>query len=594
MSRFKRRLAYTPLSAAVLLVLSCEREASTDGGVPDVSSPADSSARIEPDVFAADAALVGDSAAADAVAPQSTAWFEDVTEAWGLAFEREPRDGYLTFTDRAGGGVCPIDADGRPPLDLFFAMRPAGESRSRLFVASQAGGPGTSVRYTDETDARGLGEVGDALACLAFDADGDGDEDLVTLGVGTIRLFRNERDRFVDATELLEFEVDARDVYVGAAAGDVDRDGDVDLFVAGFIRFDVSRFKPGQRCGAIPCASSLYEFEGIPNLLLARGSDGRYRNVASSLAPDLARPEMTFVAGILRMSGRGSVDLWVGNDLGARYRDRVLRRGPAGVFSDVAIPLGLATNARGYGVDTMGWSQGDIDGDGELDHVASSWPGDTTAVHFCTREPDELCEERGRDVGLHLGLGAFRWGLGLGDFDLDGDLDLIEATGHLYAQEDLGTTAEEMQAPTFYENVGGRFEYRVFEPSDPLSRRGTMRGLSLVDLDDDGRLDVVMAPARGSPAVLRNVRAPAGRWLRLALRGQAAGARLEARWDGGRIVRAHPVGEGFMGNFDPRVHFGFPPEVTRVRVRVEWPSGRASESETELDRDIVIFEPTGR
>jgi len=377
-----------------------------------------------------------------------------------------------------GGGVCPIDADGRAPIDLFFAMRPTARSRSTLFVASQRG-PGADVGYANETEARGLADVGDAFACLAFDADGDGDEDLATMGPGTVRLFRNEGGVFNDASASLGLSLDPRDVYVSASAGDVDLDGDVDLYVAGFMRFDTSRFEPGERCGTIPCASSLYEFEGIRDYLLLRSADGTYRDATAELATDLLRAEMTFVTGILRMTGRGPVDLWVANDLGARYRDRVLRRTAAGRFVDVATALGLATNARGYGVDTMGWSQGDLDGDGELDHVTSSWPGDTTAAYFCTTLPggtDDFCEERGRTIGLSLGVGAFRWGLGLGDFDLDGDLDLIESTGHLYAQVDLRMTAQELQAPTFYENVGGgRLQLRVFPPGAPPAQPGTTR-----------------------------------------------------------------------------------------------------------------------
>jgi hypothetical protein len=477
-----------------------------------------------------------DAQALDASSP-STPWFEDVTESWGVRFVRDGADDYLTLTDRMGGGVCPIDVDGRAPLDLFFAMRPTATSRSRLYVASQPGGAGSDVSYGEETDARGLASVGDALACLAFDADADGDEDLLTMGVGTVQLFVNDGGLFAEATERLGLTLDPIDVYVSASAGDVDHDGDVDLYVAGFMRFDTSDIVEGERCGTIPCVSSLYEFGGIPDFLLLREPDGSYRDATASLAPDLRRDEMTFVTGILRMTGRGPVDLWVGNDLGARYRDRVLRWSDAlARYEDVGIELGLATNARGYGVDTMGWSQGDLDGDGELDFVASSWPGDTTAAYFCAPLPEggELCEDRGRLVGLSLGVGAFRWGVGLGDLDLDGDLDLMEATGHLYAQEDLRRTADELQAPTLYENTGaGMLALRAFPEGDALSVRATLRGLSLVDLDDDGRLDVVMAPARGAPRILRNVREPAGHFVRIALAGQSGGARLSITWSGG-------------------------------------------------------------
>ena len=561
-----------------------------------LDAPSAIDAPSEPDALALDARLEPplDAPEEDAFVVRAP-WFEDVTERWGVRFVRDGADDYLTLTDRMFGGVCPIDADGRAPLDLFFAMRPTATSRSRLYVASQAGGPGTEVTYTDDTDARGLAVVGDALGCLAFDADADGDEDLLATGVGSVELFVNEGGVFTEATDRLGLALDPIHVYASAAAGDVDHDGDVDLYVAGFMRFDTSGIAEGARCGAIPCVSSLYEFEGIPDLLLLRETDGSYRDATAALAPDLRRDEMTLANGILRMTGAGPVDLWVGNDLGARYRDRVLRWSDSlGRYEDVGIEVGLATNARGYGVDTMGWAQGDLDGDGELDFVASSWPGDTTAAYFCAPLPEgvELCEDRGRFVGLSLGVGAFRWGLGLGDLDLDGDLDLVEATGHLYAQEDLRGTDEELQPPTLYENTGGgALVLRAFPEGDALAVRTTQRGLSLVDLDDDGRLDVVMAPARGAPRILRNVREPVGHFLRVALAGQSGGARLSITWAGGRVVRAHPIGEGFLGNFDPRVHVGLPAEVERVDVEVRWPSGAVSVvRDVSVDAEVTVAE----
>ncbi len=522
-------------------------------------------------------------------------WFVDVTRAWGIDFVRDSVEDYETLSDRMGGGVCPIDADGVAPLDLVFAMRRTSTSHTRLYVGRWTSGPGSAVTYTDETEARGL-VGGDVLACLAFDADADGDEDLALMGPGTVQRFDNEGGQFTEVTASLGLSLDPIDVYVGAAAGDVDHDGDVDLYVAGFMRFDTSHLEPGERCGAIPCRSSLYAFDGIGDFLLLREDDGSYRDATATMAPDLLRDEMTFVPAIVRMTGRGPVDLWVGNDLGARYRDRVLRWDESrGAYADVGIELGLATNARGYGVDTMGWSQGDVDGDGELDFITSSWPGDTTAAHFCTSSEShgDFCEDRGRTIGLSLGVGSFRWGVGLGDLDLDGDLDLIEATGHLYSQEDLRRTAEELQPPNLYENEGdGTLARRVYPEGDALAVRSSLRGLTLVDLDDDGRLDVVMAPSRGEPRVLHNVRESEGHFVRVVLDGQSAGAHLTITWDGGRLVRAHPIGEGFMGNFDPRVHVGLPADVTQVDVEVVWPSGATSRrDDVAVDREITLVEP---
>lgn len=148
-------------------------------------------------------------------------FFEDAAPALGLDFDRTPTEGYDDIPGRLGGGVCVLDVDGHPPLDLFFSMR----GQSRLYL----GGP----TYADATVERGLDDVGDALGCLAWDADGDGDDDLLVTGLGTLRLFLANGERFEDATAQLDASVPATHVLSSAAAGDYDGDGDLDIFAFG-------------------------------------------------------------------------------------------------------------------------------------------------------------------------------------------------------------------------------------------------------------------------------------------------------------------------------------------------------------------------
>jgi len=151
-------------------------------------------------------------------------------------------DGYDHLVSRLGGGACVLDADGVPPLDLFF---PARLGESRLFIAR--GG----FDYEEQSI-----DAGDAIGCLAFDADVDGDADLLVTGVGTLRLLLHEGASFVDGSALLDASVVPSHVYASAAAGDVDDDGDVDLVVAGFLdAADV----PSGHCGSFPCAVLIAE-----------------------------------------------------------------------------------------------------------------------------------------------------------------------------------------------------------------------------------------------------------------------------------------------------------------------------------------------
>jgi hypothetical protein len=294
------------------------------------------------------------------------------------------------------------------------------------------------------------------------------------------------------------------------------------------------------------------------------------------------------VVGLVRLEGEGPIDLFVGNDLGNAFRDRALRRGDDGLFRDVSDAIGLAYNRRGYGVDTMGWTIGDVDGDGALDHVTSSFEGDPTAVFVC--RSDGFCEDEGRERGMDATASTVRWGQALADFDHDGDLDLVEAAGHVYPLSELRALGSESpfeQAPRAYRNEAG-----VFTLAPELTQPHALRGVALVDLDEDGRLDVVMAPAAGAPLALRNA-SRGGHWLRVQLVGRganraAAGAVVRVRSGSDGLVRAHAVGEGYLGSFDPRIHVGLRSDAA-VGIDVRWPDGSTSSlSDVAVDRDVVI------
>jgi hypothetical protein len=311
----------------------------------------------------------------------------------------------------------------------------------------------------------------------------------------------------------------------------------------------------------------------------------------------LTENEPTLVVGVADIDADGLSDILVGNDLGFLYLNRVLSRdAESRIFSDRADALGLAYNGRGYGMDTMGWAVGDVDSDGDLDHVVSSFESDPTAIFVCS--PEAPCEERGVALGMDARTHTFRWGVGLFDVELDGDLDLLEATGHIFSDDEVaefGFAAGEEQAPNLFLNDGFGFMSAIDPQSDDAlgaARRG--RGIAIVDLDDDGLLDVVIASAAGRPLLLRNVTERAGHYLRVVLEGRAPntaaiGAELEVTAAGRTFRRAVVVGEGYLGNFDPRLHVGLPPEVDAVDVVVRWPSGsETSMAGVAVDGDLMV------
>lgn len=481
-----------------------------------------------------------------------------------LDLSRPAPEDYEHLVARLGGGVCALDADGRPPLDLFF---PGRRGSSRLLL-----GRGELRYEVTEVDA------GDALGCLAFDADADGDTDLLVTGVGTIRLLVHEGDRFVGGGEQLAPDVAPGHVYASAAAGDLDADGDVDLVVAGFV--DATSVPEGD-CDGFPCAVLIGAQAPLPNRVFRREAD-RFVEVADPGALGIAEP--TLVLGITDVDEDGRQEVYVGNDAGDAVRDRVVRL-EGGHFVDVADQTGMAYDSGGHGIDTMGWTLGDVNGDLRFDYAVGPFEGYHTPIFVCGE--DGWCFDEGRQRGTSAVADRFRWGVGLADLDLDGDVDLLEACGHVFTEAEgasAGFEVRHAQAPDVLENVDGRFA--VVEHALPELEG---RGLSLADLDDDGRLDAVVSTTRGPATILRGT--SEGHYLRVALRGpplnpDGLGATVEVRSRGRRWVRRRVAGQGFLGSFDPRLHFGVPDAPARVEVR--WPDGSSSLVETGVDREVEI------
>ena len=273
------------------------------------------------------------------------------------------------------------------------------------------------------------------------------------------------------------------------------------------------------------------------------------------------------------LDGDGKTDLFVANDTSANFFFRNL----GGFrFAEEGHETGLATNASGGYLAGMGVACGDLDGDGRLDLAVTNFFGESTTLYR------NLGGGQFSDATAAAGLAAptrFALGFGLAALDAnnDGRLDLAQANGHV---NDLRPTEPYAMPPQLFLGDGkGRF-VDVSERAGPpwqVPRLG--RGLAVGDLDNDGRIDILLVAENAPLALLANRTGSPDHFLTLALEGTASnrdaiGARVAVTCGGRTQVAARFGGGSYLSASDHRLHFGLGTARMVDRVEVRWPSGR--------------------
>jgi enediyne biosynthesis protein E4 len=496
---------------------------------------------------------------ATAATPAATAtWgFVDVTEEAGLAYEHVyRRDPETPFNEPrwTAGGVAAGDYDGDGCVDLYVVRG----DEPNLLLRNDCDG-----HFADVTAAAGVAREGlYASGPIFADYDGDGDLDLLVLGVDPAlgprpTLFRQNPDHtFDDVTELAGLSL-LRDSY-SAAFADYDRDGDLDLFVAHW---------------------------GIPLLpdqstrsLWRNGGDGTFTDV--SVAAGIRGFEylmslfaLAFTPNFADVDSDGWPDLLVASDFGS---SKVYLNRRDGTFAD-------ATTAAISDENGMGGAVGDYDNDGDLDWFVSSIhdPDGVTSQSWGITG-NRLYRNRGDgsfdDVTDEAGVreGFWGWGATFADLDNDGHLDLYHVNGWGELDDVHSRNFHFDPARLYVARGDGTFAERAAELG--VADTGQGRGVVAFDYDRDGDLDLLVANNQGPLRLFRNQggnRKPA---LSVSLRGPAAnseaiGARVEIRAAGRTQMRELRAGSNFVSQ-DPAVaHFGLGDAAAVERLVVRWPDG---------------------
>jgi hypothetical protein len=517
--------------------------------------------------------------------------------------------GRKLFPEINAGGVSLFDYDGDGDLDLWFAQGAPlpGRSDDRPLHDALYRNDG-DFHFVDVTAAAGAGEPGFSFHGACPDVDGDGDLDLHVSNLGENRLLVNDgHGHFVDVTQASGLGDTAWSSC--AAFADFDGDGDLDCYVGNYLVYDLDHPKPCGETERGPQYRAYCHPDAFPGArdVLYRNDGGRDGAVHFT--------DVTAEAGCARSNGKtlalvpcdydddGDVDLYVATDHVANHLWRNdSPRGGAMKFVDVAKDVGVAHDGNGRSQSCMGSDAQDVDDDGDLDLFSANMAQEINVLY--------VNEEHGRyfvdDTELAgLGRDSYWWvgfGAKLFDQDLDGDVDLALANGHVLDNVELYDPHQRFrQQAQFYENNGrGKFTLASASCGPYFAESHVGRGLAVGDLDDDGDQDVVVCHWNERPQILENTTIARSRggasphWIGLTLQGrapnrQAVGARVTC--DAGDLHQLREVrGEGSYAAWnDLRVVFGLGERGSYDRLHVRWPDGTTQELEgLELGRYHVV------
>jgi hypothetical protein len=500
----------------------------------------------------------------------------DVTRETGITFKHtDGSSGQRYIVESVSAGLALFDYDGDGDEDIYFlngaALKGTKYDIPPQNVLYRNDG---RFKFTDVTDEAGVGETGFGLGVAAGDYDNDGDLDLYVNNYGPNVLYRNNGDgTFTDATKQAGV---ANGHKVGAAVFflDMDKDGDLDLFIANYLKFTYQNHLMRTSKG-IPKYAGPMDFPPMPNDLYRNNGDGTFTNVSEESG--VAKHKGWGMGGVCAdYDNDGDTDVYIANDVAANF---LFENDGTGKFEEVGLLAGLAYDIQGHEHGSMGIDCGDYDNDGRLDFYQTCYSMELATLY------KNLGDRMFEDVTMVTGAGAgtlphVTWGNSLVDFDNDGDRDIFIACGHLQDNVELYND----MATTFSRNVilmntgNGKYVDISDQGGDGMKAKLRSRGAAFDDLDNDGDIDVVILNSRAEPTILRNDSPSKGHWIQVRLRGtksnrNGVGARVKVVAGDLTLVDEVHSGRGYQSHYGMRLHFGLRNREKIDRIEVRWIGG---------------------
>ena len=525
----------------------------------------------------------------------------DIAAEAGVDFRHQASKTSQKYLPEAmSGGVALLDYDGDGFLDVYFVNGaaladplPAGarpdKSDPRFWNRLYRNEGGR--RFVDVTAKAGVAGLGYGQGAAVGDFDNDGHPDLYLTNYGPNILYRNRGDgTFEDVTA--KAGVAASGWSASAAFLDYDGDGLLDLFVARYLDWT---FEENRWCGDESTRERAYchprYFDAVPHVLYRNRGDGTFEDVSQATGVAEA-PGKGLGVALGDWDGDGRLDVFVANDKAPQQ----LFANRNGGLDEIALLAGAAFDADGETYSGMGIAVDDYDNDGLPDLFVNALALQRYALY---RNTGSLFEY----VSVASGVAAISarrsgWGTGFLDYDNDGLRDLFVAQGHVMDNIERTQPGVRYREPLLLlRNQGARFEDVSCLAGPAFAVDRAARGAAFGDLNNDGRIDIVVNSNDEPAAVLLN-QLPGGHWLIVDLTGTASnrdaiGAAIElTRPDGSKSFATVSRAGSYMSSNDRRAHFGLGDAESVASIEIRWPSGRRRMLENvAADQVLRVAEP---
>lgn len=515
--------------------------------------------------------------------------FVDVTAEVGIAFTHATgATGEKLYPECLGAGAAWFDRDADGDPDLFLV-------NGRSWDGARSGETSALFVNTEGRFERAGPEVGADLArygmgASAADIDGDGDTDLYVTAVEENALLVNEGPRFrelaVERGVAGGTWTDAKGAEhpewsTAAAWLDVDRDGDLDLFLANYVQWTPETDIFTTLDGRTKAFATPDRYAGLPCRLFRNGGDGHF---AEDQGAGLGTPGKALGLAVWDLNEDGWLDVAVAND--TRPNFLYLADGEGG-FVERGSELGLAYDEAGRARAGMGVDIAVYANDGVPGIAIGNFGGEPMSL-YRRAEGGAF-----RSVAAASGLAPattppLAFGLGFFDLDLDGRLDLVVANGHIEPEIGRFRAGETWaQRPQLFQGLaGGRFRNVSDEVGEAFAVPRSGRGLAAADFDGDGDLDLLLTQNGGRPVLFENRLAKDGtrppRSVAIRAGGAHAlpvGTRVTVDGPSGEQVRLVRTGSSYLSHSDSQLVFGLGAVRDPVGVLIELPNGERITSE---------------